>query len=51
MGRSGRQDDPGESRFYLSMEDDLMRMFASGLAQRIMSSGAYPDNIPLEFKA
>lgn len=49
-GRSGRQGDPGESRFYLSMEDDLMRMFASGLAQRIMSSGAYPDNVPLESK-
>ncbi len=49
-GRSGRQGDPGESRFYLSMEDDLMRMFASGLAQRIMSSGAYPDDVPLEFK-
>ena len=49
-GRSGRQGDPGESRFYLSMEDDLMRMFASGLAQRIMSSGAYPDDVPLESK-
>ena len=49
-GRSGRQGDPGESRFYLSMEDDLMRMFASGLAQRIMSSGAYPDDAPLESK-
>ena len=49
-GRSGRQGDPGESRFYLSMEDDLLRMFASGLAQRIMSSGAYPDDVPLESK-
>ena len=49
-GRSGRQGDPGESRFYLSMEDDLMRMFASGLAQRIMTSGAYPDDVPLESK-
>ena len=49
-GRSGRQGDPGESRFYLSMEDDLMRMFASGAAQRIMSSGAYPDDVPLESK-
>ena len=35
-GRSGRQGDPGESRFYLSMEDDLMRLFNSGMAQRIM---------------
>ncbi|WP_172192271.1 preprotein translocase subunit SecA [Actinomyces faecalis] len=49
-GRSGRQGDPGESRFYLSMEDDLMRMFASGLAQRIMGSDAYPDDVPLESK-
>lgn len=49
-GRSGRQGDPGESRFYLSMEDDLMRMFASGAAQRIMASGAYPDDVPLESK-
>ena len=49
-GRSGRQGDPGESRFYLSMEDDLMRMFASNAAQRIMASGAYPDDVPLESK-
>ena len=47
-GRSGRQGDPGESRFYLSMQDDLMRLFSSGLAQRIMASGAYPDDMPLE---
>ncbi|WP_026460064.1 preprotein translocase subunit SecA [Schaalia suimastitidis] len=49
-GRSGRQGDPGESRFYLSMEDELMRLFATGLAHRIMSSGAYPDDLPLENK-
>ena len=49
-GRSGRQGDPGESRFYLSMEDDLMRMFASGMAQRIMASDAHPDDVPLESK-
>ncbi|MDO4258862.1 MAG: preprotein translocase subunit SecA [Actinomycetaceae bacterium] len=47
-GRSGRQGDPGESRFYLSMEDDLMRLFQNALAQRIMSSGAYPEDMPLE---
>ena len=47
-GRSGRQGDPGESRFYLSMEDDLMRLFNSGMAQRIMASGAYPEDLPLE---
>ncbi|MDO5060394.1 MAG: preprotein translocase subunit SecA [Actinomycetaceae bacterium] len=49
-GRSGRQGDPGESRFYLSMEDDLMRLINSGLAQRIMASGAYPADMPLESK-
>ncbi len=49
-GRSGRQGDPGESRFYLSMEDDLMRLFNSGTAQRIMQSGAYPADEPLESK-
>jgi len=49
-GRSGRQGDPGESRFYLSMEDDLMRLFNSGMAQRIMASGAYPEDMPLESK-
>ncbi|GMA30650.1 preprotein translocase subunit SecA [Litorihabitans aurantiacus] len=49
-GRSGRQGDPGESRFYLSMQDDLMRLFNSGLAERFMSSSAYPEDVPLESK-
>ncbi|MDD9207221.1 preprotein translocase subunit SecA, partial [Georgenia sp. 10Sc9-8] len=49
-GRSGRQGDPGESRFYLSMEDDLMRLFNSGLAKRVMEGGGMPDDVPLEFK-
>ncbi len=49
-GRSGRQGDPGESRFYLSLEDDLMRMFQSGLAQTMMNSGALPDDLPIESK-
>ncbi|MCV0002440.1 preprotein translocase subunit SecA [Mobiluncus mulieris] len=48
-GRSGRQGDPGKSRFYLSMEDDLMRLFNTGAAARFMQSGM-PDDIPLEFK-
>ena len=48
-GRSGRQGDPGESRFYLSLEDDLMRLFNTGLAERFMS-GSFPDDQPLEFK-
>ena len=50
-GRSGRQGDPGESRFYLSLEDDLLRLFSSGFASRIMNSRAYPDDLPLESKA
>jgi len=48
-GRSGRQGDPGETRFYLSLEDDLMRLFASGLMSRVMD-GAFPDDQPLESK-
>lgn len=49
-GRSGRQGDPGESRFYLSMEDDLMRLFNSSLAYRIMNSSGFDKDEPLEFK-
>ncbi|WP_127131823.1 preprotein translocase subunit SecA [Georgenia sp. SYP-B2076] len=49
-GRSGRQGDPGESRFYLSLEDDLMRLFNSGLAMRVMDGASYPDDMPLEHK-
>ncbi|MFM8303601.1 MAG: SEC-C metal-binding domain-containing protein, partial [Actinomycetota bacterium] len=48
-GRSGRQGDPGETRFYLSLEDDLMRLFATGLMSRVMD-GAFPDDQPLESK-
>ncbi len=49
-GRSGRQGDPGESRFYLSLEDDLMRIFQSGLAAQLMNSTAFPDDMPIESK-
>ncbi|MDO5721644.1 MAG: preprotein translocase subunit SecA [Actinomycetaceae bacterium] len=49
-GRSGRQGDPGESRFYLSLEDDLMRLFNNALVQRVMSSG-YSEDEPLELKS
>lgn len=49
-GRSGRQGDPGESRFYLSLDDDLMRMFQSGLAAQVMNSSALPDDMPIESK-
>lgn len=49
-GRSGRQGDPGASRFYLSMTDDLLRLFNAGMAQRVMSMSNYPDDMPLEAK-
>jgi preprotein translocase subunit SecA len=42
-GRSGRQGDPGESRFYLSLEDDLMRLFNAGAAQSLMARTAGDD--------
>ena len=48
-GRSGRQGDPGESRFYLSLEDELMRLFATGLMQRVMDK-SFDDDVPLESK-
>lgn len=46
-GRSGRQGDPGESRFYLSLTDDLMRLFNSGAAEGLMARGV-PDDVPIE---
>ena len=49
-GRSGRQGDPGESRFYLSLEDDLMRRFNSGLVQRFLGAAGIPDDVPIESK-
>ncbi len=48
-GRSGRQGDPGESRFYLSLDDDLMRLFASGAMDWVMGR-ALPDDTPIEAK-
>src|SRR5699024_2513625 len=48
-GRSGRQGDPGESRFYLSLQDDLMRLFNTGRTERFLN-GSFPDDQPLEFK-
>jgi preprotein translocase subunit SecA len=48
-GRSGRQGDPGESRFYLSLEDELMRLFATGAMTWVMGK-AFPDDMPLEAK-
>ena len=46
-GRSGRQGDPGESRFYISLEDDLMRLFATGIMERVMGA-ALPEDVPIE---
>ena len=48
-GRSGRQGDPGESRFYLSLEDDLMRLFATGAMNYVMDR-ALPEDVPIEAK-
>ena len=45
-GRSGRQGDPGESRFYLSLEDELMRLFATGAMEWVMKK-ALPDDVPI----
>jgi len=49
-GRSGRQGDPGESRFYLSLQDDLMRRFNSALVERFLSAAGLPENEPIESK-
>ena len=49
-GRSGRQGDPGESRFYLSLEDHLMRLFNSGMVERVMSTSGMGDDTPIESK-
>ncbi len=46
-GRSGRQGDLGESRFYLSLEDELMRLFATGAMNWVMGK-ALPDDVPIE---
>ena len=48
-GRSGRQGDPGESRFFLSLEDDLMRLFATGAMNWVMGR-ALPEDVPIEAK-
>jgi preprotein translocase subunit SecA len=49
-GRSGRQGDPGESRFYLSLEDDLMRMFNADKVAHIMEWLKTPPDVPIESK-
>src|SRR5206468_1642890 len=49
-GRSGRQGDPGETRFYLSGEDDLVRLFAGDRIKSIMERFKIPDDQPMEAK-
>ncbi|MEA4924945.1 MAG: preprotein translocase subunit SecA [Syntrophomonadaceae bacterium] len=49
-GRSGRQGDPGESRFYVSLEDDLMRLFGSSNIEGVMDRLGMDDSIPIENK-
>ncbi len=47
-GRSGRQGDPGSTQFYVSMEDDLMRIFGSDRVKGIMDRLGIPDDMPIE---
>jgi preprotein translocase subunit SecA len=49
-GRSGRQGDPGSSQFYISMEDDLMRIFGSDRIKSIMNTLGLPEDMPIENK-
>jgi preprotein translocase subunit SecA len=49
-GRSGRQGDPGESRFYLSLQDELMRLFKADWVDRILQVLKIPDDVPIENK-
>jgi preprotein translocase subunit SecA len=49
-GRAGRQGDPGESRFYLSLGDDLMRLFNAHMVEAIMDRLNLPEDVPIESK-
>ena len=49
-GRAGRQGDPGESRFYISLEDDLMRLFGSDKMLQVFNAIGVPENEPIEHK-
>ncbi|MHB8189341.1 MAG: preprotein translocase subunit SecA [Ferrimicrobium sp.] len=49
-GRSGRQGDPGDTRFYLSLEDELMRLFAGGGVVSWVMGRAFPEDLPIEAK-
>jgi len=50
-GRSGRQGDPGESRFYLSLSDDLMRLFRPEVLERALLMLKVPDDVPIDAKS
>ncbi|MBE7323470.1 preprotein translocase subunit SecA [Nocardioides sp. Y6] len=49
-GRSGRQGDPGESRFYLSLQDEMMRLFKGEMIDRILTAMKVPDDVPIDSK-
>ena len=49
-GRCGRQGDPGSSRFFLSLDDDLMRIFAGPVVKRMLEMGGFKDDVPIESK-
>jgi len=49
-GRSGRQGDPGSSQFFVSMDDDLMRIFGSDRMQRVMETLKVPEDMPIQNK-
>ena len=49
-GRSGRQGDPGETRFYLGLDDNLLKIFGGDMITRIFDKGNIPDDLPIEVK-
>ena len=49
-GRSGRQGDPGESRFYLGLDDDLLKIFGGDMITTIFEKGNIPEDLPIEAK-
>ncbi len=48
-GRAGRQGDPGESKFYISLEDDLMKLFGGDTVSTLADSMQFPEDMPIEF--
>ena len=49
-GRSGRQGDPGETRFYLGLDDNLLKIFGGDMITRIFDKGNVPEDLPIEVK-